>query len=207
MNRRNSLAFCFWGGSCEFNYWIVDKLGGGGQSRGWREKKKAWYKWLWWRCIWLQLTRPSYPHVTLSPIHFSFSPPLPPPLPPPWYASATFFLPHLLLSPLNSLSVSFSIFFFFFLPFCYFTLLCFVSFSFVVIVPFSSSYFPSLHSRLCPTALGLLASTKVFSHPSSPLSLRLPPSLSLSPRPLIFMRLTGQPCSASLSLSVGEEAA
>lgn len=38
----------------------------------------------------------------------------------------------------------------------------------------------------------------------------LPPSSSISRSPqcpLIFMRLTGQPCSASLSLSVGEEAA
>lgn len=43
-----------------------------------------------------------------------------------------------------------------------------------------------------------------FPNLSSP---RVPPSLAPSWCPLIFMRLTGQPCSASLSLSVGEEAA
>lgn len=45
------------------------------------------------------------------------------------------------------------------------------------------------------------------SYPSPNLSSpRVPPSLAPSWVPLIFMWLTGQPCSASLSLSVGEEA-
>lgn len=68
---------------------------------------------------------------------------------------------------------------------------------------------PFLHTLLSPFSFGLLAIIKVFSHPSSVFSLsppRLAPSLSLH-CPLIFMRIAGQPRSASLSLSVGEEAA
>lgn len=55
-----------------------------------------------------------------------------------------------------------------------------------------------------PVSRCFLSFCRQFSQPLFPVS----PSASRSlPFPLIFMRLTGQPCSASLSLSVGEEAA
>lgn len=63
---------------------------------------------------------------------------------------------------------------------------------------------------LCPVLPGLRPTSGVFPSILRSLS-RSPPLVSLpSPSshcPLIFMQLAGRPCSASLSLSVGEEAA
>lgn len=94
----------------------------------------------------------------------------------------------------------------FFTPFCLMSPSVFAS-----SIPFS---IPSIHSLHFTYTLGLLFIIKVFSHPHSFLSLCASRSfLPCSPPyfffhcPLIFMRLTGQPHSASLSLSVGEEAA
>lgn len=94
----------------------------------------------------------------------------------------------------------FSSFFVLSLPSIWFLLLCFRRLALCYLLPF-------LHSLLYLFALGILAIIKVFLHPSSPFSIPLI-SLHLSLHcPLIFMQLAGQPCSASLSLSVGEEAA
>lgn len=122
------------------------------------------------------MTRPSYPHVTLSPIHFSF---FPPPLPP-RYAPATFFLPCLLLSPLNSLSVSFSNFFcaslLFHSPlFCFFFFCCHLPLFFPLFPfpPFSS--LPHC-SRASGQYQGVFSSILPCLPLSPSVSLALPPS-------------------------------
>lgn len=116
------------------------------------------------------------------------------------FSASTVVCPYFLLfsTPSSFCSCHFLCFFF-----CSFTLVCLVSPLFSSSSPFL--LLPFLHSVLHPFAFGLLASIKgVF---SSFFSLSLV-SLHLSLQcPLIFMRLAGQPCSASLSLSVGEEAA
>lgn len=153
-----------------------------------------------------------------------------------WYFLAFYlFLPCLLMSTPLSLWIegfSFCLFFhlhvllfsftssFFFSSWCSLSGVCLHSFTpfclmspsvFASSIPFS---IPSIHSLHLTYTLGLLFIIKVFSHPHSFLSLCASRSfLPCSPPyfffhcPLIFMRLTGQPHSASLSLSVGEEAA
>lgn len=74
--------------------------------------------------------------------------------------------------------------------------------------PVSYFFFSYTHFST-PLLLGMGPVSRCFLiHPHLSLSSlpRLPPSLSLH-CPLIFMQLAGQPCSASLSLSVGEQAA
>lgn len=125
--------------------------------------------------------------------------------PPAWFTLAVFSWlrclhpSHSYWSLLSS-SVSCPVFF----PFCLFFLFFMLPHS-LLFSPPPPTLLPFLHYVHYPLAFGLLASIKVFS--SSFFSLSLV-SLHLSLQcPLIFMRLAGQPCSASLSLSVGEEAA
>lgn len=137
--------------------------------------------------IWLQLTSLSYPHLTLSPLLFSF-----------FYLSL---LQHLLLCcSFYVISPSLSCF----CSSCIYFRHTFTQSSTTFV--FLIDTLQSLSFLSIP--LGLLASIKVFSHLPSSRSLTFPyfpPSLSFH-CPLIFMRLAGQPRSASLSLSVGEEA-
>lgn len=185
----------------------------------------------WWD-IWLQLTLISYRRLTFNPFYFSFSPPsLFSGISQPFiYFSVVFLCLHhshceqkasLSVFSFTCMSCSFpsSTLFFLLLVLAQWCLSSFfhsflfdVSFCVCIIYPLFYPFhsFSSLHLY----SWASLHYQGVFT--STLLSLSLCASRSFLPCsppyfffhcPLIFMRLTGQPHSASLSLSVGEEAA